>query len=345
MTERAAVGEEKAGNAEGAGEREEEGEREELRGKVVALEAKVSKAAAELEEERALAEEAREEISQILDELTAAKKENDKKDGLLRERDATILEKEQENKALLASISEQEAKARQETPAAAAAGGGVTVSGLDAGAGAARTNEREQDEAAEREGEHGEDEGGADSWGDDDWGNEDEKFSDSAKESDSSNVKLTESQKTMSSATDAALSQKGGSGSGASSGDDLINSASEPEVPGHLCMSCQAPILAGAASTGAAAADEGAVDRLKFRILALEEEAQKAKDSFEVNWDALCSAQSRVRELEDAVDRLEGEKAAGERKMAEIQGMKEELASTVVQYEEKLADMEVSCRG
>ena len=221
--------------ASNAGEKDDE--EAELRGAVSSLEAKLGKALTDIEEERSMAEEAREELSAILDELNFYKKECEKKDGMLKEKDAILKEKE----ALLVGKEHADALC-----------GNLQKEGVDedplVGAG------KEDEEV--------------DSWGDDDWGNENESDSQS---------KLTESQKTISSATEVVLSQNVSSGgSGASSGDDLINSASENDSAGPICVSCQAPV-------------QQAVDyekqRLTTRIYELEEEAQKAKDSFEV-WDS-----------------------------------------------------------
>lgn len=219
-------------DSNGGGKDDEEAE---LRGAVSSLEAKLSKALADIEEERSMAEEAREELSAILNELNSCKKECEKKDGMLKEKDAILKEKE----ALLVG-KEQDALC-----------GNLQKEGVDEDPLVGAGKEIEE----------------VDSWGDDDWGNDDESDSQS---------KLTESQKTISSAAEVVLSQNVSSGgSGASSGDDLINSASENDSTGPICVSCQAPVQQAA---------DHEKQRLTTRIYELEEEAQKAKDSFEV-WD------------------------------------------------------------
>jgi hypothetical protein len=166
-----------------------------------------------------------------------------------------------------------------------------------------------------------------DSWGDDDWGHDkDENSPSSGEPSAPEQLPLTNSQNTTSSATDVSSLQN--LSSGTSSGDDLTNSASEVDLPEVAVASAAHAAVAAADAvvalglTGVAAplglalpksvlntltapnplVEEDDTRELRMRLCAVEEEARKARDSFEVNWEALKSEQARARELESALE-------------------------------------------
>ena len=105
------------------------------------------------------------------------------------------------------------------------------------------------------------------------------------------------------------------------------------------------PLSIGGMALGGGAHSKRQADRdatLLARIRELEEEAEKARDSFEVNWDALCVAQSRLRELEECmgaqqqeerstrtIERLQSETAACREKLAESEAEVRRLADSL----------------
>ena len=200
-----------------------------------------------------------------------------------------------------------------------------------------------------------------DSWGDDDWGNDkDENSPSSGGPSAPEQLPLANSQNTMSSATDVNSLQN--LSSGASSGDDLTNSASEVDLPeAAVASAAHATVAAADAAialglTGVAAppglplpksvlntltAPNPLVDddtrELRIRLCAVEEEARKARDSFEVNWEALKREQARARELEIALEDQAEQTGVMERRI-------EDEKSRAVASEEKLIESQTQVR-
>jgi len=204
-----------------------------------------------------MAEAARDEVSLMLDELNTAKK----------------LCKDQE--ALLVEQTRELHEVRAAGKAAIQAAGGADQDGAQQGSTSklVAVVEEKRDKADEE----------ADSWGDDDWGNDDE-------DSSSNKAKpLSESQNTMSSATDVCASQN--ASSGASSGEELGDSTSEADMHAAALVATEKKHAAAVAAAEEAAethtkALQAAAERnemLDTRQQELEEEVQQAKDSFEVS--------------------------------------------------------------
>jgi len=245
------------------------------------------------------------------------------KDALLQDKDAMLLEKERqleerqrEMEAVRASLEER----REEEEEAASQ---ADLNKRRQISKPAKVVEEAEGVAGDKKKGDKEDE---DSWGDDDWGNDkDENSPSPGGPSAPEQLPLSNSQNTMSSATD--VSSLRNVSSGASSGDDLTNSASEVDL--------QEVAVVAAADAAVAAADEAVAmgltgvaappglalpktvlntlaapyplldadtRELKMRLCAVEEEARKARDSFEVNWEALKREQARARELESALE-------------------------------------------
>ena len=285
-----------------------ESEISKLKDQVVLLEGKVSKATIELEEEHSMAEEAREEISQMLDELNAAKRLCNEKDTLLA------------------------GAARQLEDLRAAQTGAAEVRVLP-------------ESKVGEEVEEGDDGWGDDGWGDDDdVMEEDDKTKLTESQNTMSSAAEVSSKDALSQNVSSGASDLGSSGeqlagcdakraatqetATASSealqaaeklntellariaeleeevqkaNDTFIDAEWDSQARG-LVPGAGKPVKSKRAQIG-----EDGAHRMMLRISELEEEAQKAQASFEINWEALCTAQTRVRELEGDVERLDHE--------------------------------------
>ena len=285
-----------------------ESEISKLKDQVVLLEGKVSKATIELEQEHSMAEEAREEISQMLDELNAAKRLCNEKDTLLA------------------------GAARQLEDLRAAQTGAAEVRVLP-------------ESKVGEEVEEGDDGWGDDGWGDDDdVMEEDDKTKLTESQNTMSSAAEVSSKDALSQNVSSGASDLGSSGeqlvecdakraatqetATASSealqaaeklntellariaeleeevqkaNDTFIDAEWDSQARG-LVPGAGTPVKSKRAQIG-----EDGAHRMMLRISELEEEAQKAQASFEINWEALCTAQTRVRELEGDVERLDHE--------------------------------------